>query len=332
MTALLEIAGLGVCLTRGGRALHLVEDVSFSVHPGECLGLVGESGSGKTMTALAVLGLFPAPEIGVTAGSIRLQGQELRDLSPAAWRAVRGRQVGIVFQDPSSFLDPLMPVGRQIAEVLRTHRFDGDHAGRVRELLAMTELPDPDSIARRYPYELSGGMRQRVLIAAALAMNPSLLIADEPTTALDVTVQAGILDLLSHLRKELGLGVLLITHDLGVVARSCQRVAVMYAGRMVEENAVRDLFAHPRHPYTQGLLRSTLLGRDRAGEMFCIPGTVPGADAMPRGCRFHPRCPVALPEPCMTRLPELMPRVGGGADACWRAEEKIAADPWSHAA
>ena len=321
--SLLEIADLSVDLVRRGRTLRLVDGVSLSVEAGEAVGLVGESGSGKSMTAFALIGLFPAPDIRVAGGAVRLDGVDLRGLPARAWRQVRGRRIGMVFQDPSAFLDPLMPVGRQVGEVLDAHGAPGGR-GRVAELLDLVELPDPARLARRYPHELSGGQRQRVLIAAALALRPALLIADEPTTALDVTVQAGILALLGRLRREMGLGVLLITHDLGVVAQHCGRAAVMYAGRVVETGTVRDLFARPRHPYTAGLLRAA-----GAADLFFVPGRVPGADAMPPGCRFHPRCPLALPDPCADRPPPLAPN-GRGADACWRSGEGLQA--WDNAA
>ena len=325
---LLQIEGLCVDLHRPGRRLRLVEDVSLTVRAGEAVALVGESGSGKSMTAFAVMDLFPAPGLGVSGGEVRLDGRSLAGLSPAEWRAVRGRQVGMVFQDPSLYLDPLKPVGRQVARVLAAHGEGASAARRVPELLELMELPDPARLARRYPHELSGGQRQRVLIAAALAMRPQLLIADEPTTALDVTVQAGILALLRRLQKELGLGVLLITHDLGVVAQTCQRAYVMYAGRVVEHGDVGNMFSKPRHPYLAGLLRSTLSAEGRSGDFFSIPGRVPAADAMPAGCRFHPRCPMALPDPCESQAPVLAPHEGGGADACWRSAELGGAAAW----
>jgi oligopeptide/dipeptide ABC transporter ATP-binding protein len=323
VTPLLEVSGLRVALGR----TTLVAEVDLAVARGEAVGLVGESGSGKSITAYAIMGLFPAPGIAITGGSIRLDGQELRGLSAAALRAVRGGRIGMVFQDPSSFLDPLMPVGRQVAEVAAAH---GDKAPRARaaELLALMELPDPATLARRYPHELSGGMRQRVMIAAALAARPALLIADEPTTALDVTVQAGILALLDRLRDALGLGVLLITHDMGVVAQHCQRVAVMYAGRVVETGGVASIFAAPIHPYTSGLLRSTR--SVASGELFAIPGTVaPAASELP-GCRFHPRCPIMRDDPCAIVVPRPMPRPGGGTHACLRPDvDAWAGDPWA---
>jgi peptide/nickel transport system ATP-binding protein len=316
MTALLEIDSLTVAL-RDGTAL--VEDISLALAAGETLGLVGESGSGKSMTAHAILGLFPAPHIHVSAGQVRVDGTDLATLSPAARRAIRGRRVGMIFQDPSSYLDPLLTAGRHIAEAMRAHGVTDRLPERVATLLERVDLPA--SAAARFPHELSGGQRQRVLIAAALAMDPALLIADEPTTALDVTVQAGILDLLRRAAAERGLGVLLITHDLGVVAETCDRVAVMYAGRIVEQADARSLFRAPRHPYTQGLLASVLdPGRDSTP--FAMEGSVPPAHAMPAGCRFHPRCKLAAGW-CFTKVPPLI----DGA-ACWHLDE-AARGAWS---
>jgi peptide/nickel transport system ATP-binding protein len=309
MTALLEIDCLTVAL---GDGTALVEDVSLALAPGETLGLVGESGSGKSMTAHAILGLFPAPHIHIAAGQVRVDGVDLASLAPEARRAIRGRRVGMIFQDPSSYLDPLLTAGRHIAEAMRVHGVSDRMPERVANLLERVDLPA--SAAARFPHELSGGQRQRVLIAAALAMEPSVLIADEPTTALDVTVQAGILDLLRRAAAERGLGVLLITHDLGVVAETCDRVAVMYAGRIVEQSDARSLFRAPRHPYTQGLLAS-VLDPSRDTVPFAMEGSVPPAHAMPKGCRFHPRCPLAA-GPCFTVLPPFIDGV-----ACWHADE-----------
>ena len=321
---LLEVRDLTVAVRNGP---VLVDAASLDIAAGEMVGLVGESGSGKSMTAYSVMGLFPTPAAFIAGGSVRLEGRELTGLASREWRAVRGARVGMVFQDPTGFLDPLLPAGRQIAETLVAHGARSGRAARVRTLLEAVELPS--SVAVRYPHELSGGQRQRVLIAAALALRPVLLIADEPTTALDVTVQAGILALLRRLQHEMGLAVLLITHDLGVVAETCQRVYVMYAGRIVEQNDVRPLFRAPRHPYTQGLLGSMLGPETRPETLFSIPGSVPSSRELPPGCRFHPRCPLALPDPCTAREPPLMPRVTGGADRCWRAEEPVARDAWA---
>ncbi|MDM0071402.1 ABC transporter ATP-binding protein [Variovorax sp. J31P207] len=324
---LLDVRGLSVDIGQGAAALRVVNDLSLTVRRGEAVGLVGESGSGKSMTAFALMNLFPSPLARLAAGQVLLEGRDLARLPAAELRAVRGACVGMVFQDPTSYLDPLMPVGRQIAEPLRAHgRTDGLEA-RVLELLDMMELPHAARVARQYPHELSGGMRQRILIASALAMRPALLIADEPTTALDVTVQAEILKLLMRLRKELDLGILLITHDLAVVAETCQRVNVMYAGQVVEANEVAPLFAAPRHPYTQGLLASILSPRSRAHSLFSIPGSVPIAGHWPAGCRFHPRCPIARAGLCDSGTPALRTR-GPGADRCLRSDEALAADAW----
>ena len=324
---LLDIRGLSVDIAQGTQALRVVNDVSFTVRRGEAVGLVGESGSGKSMTAFAVMNLFPSPHARVAAGQVRLNGQDLAALPVDALRRVRGAQVGMVFQDPTSYLDPLMPVGRQIAEPLRAHGRTDGMAARVLELLDLMELPQAAAVARKYPHELSGGMRQRILIAAALAMKPALLIADEPTTALDVTVQAGILSLLTRLRKELQLGILLITHDLAVVAETCQRVNVMYAGQIIEADAVMPLFEAPRHPYTQGLLASILSPASRAHSLFSIPGGVPIAGQWPKGCRFHPRCPIVRAGVCDANEPALRAR-GRGADRCHLSGEAVAANAW----
>jgi len=324
---LLDVRGLSVDIGQGAAALRVVNDLSLTVRRGEAVGLVGESGSGKSMTAFALLNLFPSPLARVAAGQVLLEGRDLARLPPAELRAVRGARVGMVFQDPTSYLDPMMPVGRQIAEPLRAHGRTEGLAARVLELLDLMELPNAARVARQYPHELSGGMRQRILIASALAMRPALLIADEPTTALDVTVQAGILKLLMRLRKELDLGILLITHDLAVVAETCQRVNVMYAGQVVEANEVGPLFAAPRHPYTQGLLASILSPQSRAHSLFSIPGSVPIAGHWPTGCRFHPRCPIARAGLCDTTAPALRAH-GPGADRCLLSDEALAADAW----
>ncbi len=320
---LLEIDSLSV----GLRGTLLVQHVSLRVDRGETVGLVGESGSGKSLTAFAVMGLFPSPDLAIRAGQIRLDGVDLRTMSPRQLRAIRGAQIGMVFQDPSAFLDPLMPVGAQVAEALRIHGRASGAAAEALRLLRLVDLPDPAGIARRFPHMLSGGQRQRVLIAAALAMRPDLLLADEPTTALDATVQAGILDLLGRLQRELGLGVLLISHDLAVVAERCTQVAVMYAGRIVETGPAAALFTAPRHPYTQGLVRSTLATAADAKALFGIPGRVPSPADMPTGCRFQPRCPLAV-ELCRT-APALTPRGDVRADACWRSHDRI--DAWRDA-
>src|SRR2546423_3015610 len=285
--------------TREG-LVRAVDDVSFYLDQGELLGLVGESGCGKSMTALTIMRLV-APPGKIVAGEILFDGRDLLKLSNAEMRSVRGNDVAMIFQDPMTSLNPVFTVGEQIAEALRLHRKLARKAARVAAVEAMREvsIPDPELRVNDYPHQLSGGMRQRVMIAMALACDPKVLIADEPTTALDVTIQAQILDLLNNLRRTRDLAVLLITHDLGVVAEVADRVAVMYTGKIVEESTVDELFARPKHPYTEGLLRSVpkLTGRDVAKmeRLQTIEGVVPKPTALPPGCHFEPRCPYRMP-------------------------------------
>ena len=275
----------------------VVEGLSLSLARGEMLGLVGESGCGKTITALSIMRLASAPPVRVTGGQIRFDGEDVLGLSQEALRAIRGARASMIFQEPMTSLNPVFTIGNQIAEAVLLHRAVGHKAAyeRAVELLALVGIPAPAQQLDRYPHQLSGGQRQRVMIAMALANDPALLIADEPTTALDVTIQAQILDLIDRLRRDLGMAVLLITHDLGVVAEFCDRVAVMYAGRIVEQGAARELLDRPRHRYTEALLR-TIPALNPAGVMLpSIPGTVPepGPDRW-RGCAFRPRCPAAI--------------------------------------
>ena len=314
---LLAVRGLGVAFDGAAGPLHAVRDVSFDLQAGETLCLVGESGSGKSLTALAIIGLVPAPGR-IVSGSITLDGRSLTGLSDREWCAVRGRRIGFVFQEPMTALDPVHTIGAQIAEVLAVHGVarGREAAQRAVALLDDVSMPDAGQAARAYPHQLSGGMRQRAMIAIALACDPDLLIADEPTTALDVTVQAQLLDLLRSLRARRHLSLLLITHDLGVVAQMADRVAVMYGGRVVETAGVRDVFATPQHPYTQGLLQSLPTGA--AGErLVAIDGVVPTLAAMPAGCAFAPRCPQQLAR-CEHDLPPAF-RVDEGTRVarCW---------------
>ena len=277
---------------RGGarHIIRAVDGVSFHIRRGEIFGLVGESGSGKSVTARSIIRLVPPPGR-ISSGSIVLEGRDLAHLNEDELRHVRGARIGFVFQEPMTALNPVFTIGDQIAEALIVHRVARGAAARARavELLDAVRMPDPSRRARDYPHQLSGGMRQRALIAAAIACQPSLLIADEPTTALDVTIQAEILDLLGSMRDRFGLSLLLITHDLGVVARLADRVAVMYAGRIIEEGAMRDVLAAPQHPYTRGLLAS-LPGTTPGSRLRAIPGTAPDLAALPPGCVFAPRC------------------------------------------
>ena len=310
--------GLTVDFPVGGRRVAVVRDVGLAVGTREIVGLVGESGSGKSMTALALLRLVPPPGR-IAAGRVLLDGEDLLALPEARLRRVRGRRIAMVFQEPATALNPVYSIGFQIAEAVRAHRPLSrraalDEAARLLDLVA---LPDPRRRLADYPHQLSGGQRQRAMIAMALASGPDLLLADEPTTALDVTVQAQILELLERLRQELGLSVLLITHDLAVVAETCERVVVMYCGEVVEEAGVHDLFARPAHPYTRALLAALpRLGAPAArGRLPAVPGQVPDPAARPSGCAFHPRCPEAF-APCPAVEPPLYALPGGRAARC----------------
>jgi oligopeptide/dipeptide ABC transporter ATP-binding protein len=274
-----------------GGLVKAVDEVSFEVRAGETLGLVGESGSGKSVTALSIMRLVQPPGR-IAGGSIRFKGRELLELREGEMQTVRGADISLIFQEPMTALNPVFTVGDQIAETLLVHRraTRRDAKARAVALLEAVRIPDAGARVRDYPHQLSGGMRQRVLIAMALACSPSLVIADEPTTALDVTIQAQILDLLRDMKSALSLSLLLITHDLGVIAETADRVAVMYAGRIVEQGPVRAIFREPQHPYTRGLLAS-IPGGTRGGRLQAIEGSVPLLGSLPAGCAFHPRCP-----------------------------------------
>jgi len=316
---LLEVRDLRTYFRTEAGVARAVDGVSFGIERGEALGVVGESGSGKTVTALSILRLVPDPPGRIEPGSsIRYAGRELLALDGSEMRAVRGNDVAMVFQEPMTSLNPVFTVGEQVAEAVRLHRGAGaaDAQRRAVEMLGLVGLPSPPETARAYPHQLSGGQRQRVMIAMALACDPGLLIADEPTTALDVTIQAQILDLLRDLRRRLGMALLLITHDLGVVARVADRVAVMYGGRIVEEGVARRVLEAPRHPYTQGLLRAMPRLDTPVDTLDAIPGQVPAATAWPAGCRFHPRCARAW-QACRESEPDLFDPAGGGASRCW---------------
>ena len=322
---LLEIDGLSVEFATDDGPLHAVDDLSLTVGDHEVVGVVGESGSGKTVTALAILGLLP--KRATVRGSIRFRGDELVGRSERDLQTIRGREIAMIFQDALAALNPVMTVGHQIAEAITVHepKADADdvHA-RVVALLDLVGIPDPGGRARRYPHEFSGGMRQRAMIAMAIANDPALLIADEPTTALDVTLQAQVLDVLERIRDRTGSSILLITHDLGVVAGVAERVAVMYAGRRVEEAPVDELFAEPRHPYTLGLLASLpRLDRPaRDGVLFRIPGQPPSLVHRPDGCAFHPRCAFrSLPVPCATEVPADVTISAAHRSACHRVAD-----------
>jgi oligopeptide/dipeptide ABC transporter ATP-binding protein len=316
---LLSVRGLTVAFETRRGAFDAVRDVSFDVPSGCALGVVGESGSGKSVTAMALMRLLPDTAT-VTAGTVRFAGRDLGALTEREMRAVRGGDIAMVFQDPMASLNPILTIGRQVMETVRSRQGFSRAAARARaeELLALARIPAPDRVMRAYPHELSGGMRQRVMIAIALSGGPKLLIADEPTTALDVTTQAQILDLLRDLRVRLGMSVLLITHDLGVVAEFADDVLVMYGGRVVERAPVGALFERPGHPYTEGLLRSMppLDGED-PDVLPAIEGNVASPFAMPSGCAFHPRCPYAWDD-CARVQPPLARLNDGHGAACLR--------------
>ena len=308
--------------------LTAVNGVSFGIERGETFGLVGESGSGKSVTARAIMRLIPQPPGEIERGRILFEGENVLDKSDAEMRALRGRRIAMVFQEPMSALNPVFTVCDQISDALRTNLglSKAEARERVIELLSLVGIPSPQKRLDSYVHEFSGGMRQRVMLAMALSCNPSFLIADEPTTALDVTIQAQILDLLQRLQAENGMGVLFVTHNLGVVAEIAHRVAVMYAGRIVEQGSVRDVFRHPRHPYTKGLLASVpRLGeatrlKKAGGRLAAIPGAVPSLATMPQGCAFAPRCSLALPA-CREAMPALAEIGAGHASRCIRSQE-----------
>ena len=321
MTApLIEVENLRIDLDAEGRRFAAVEDVSFRIDRGETFGLVGESGCGKSITALALIGLLRHP-LSIGAGKIRFEGREIQMLPTAARRALRGNRIAMIFQEPMTALNPVSPVGRQIAEMFVLHKGKSwRDANRLAvDALAQVRVPAPERRVRDYPHQLSGGMRQRVMIAIALACGPDLLIADEPTTALDVTVQAEIIELMRELCAEKGTAVLMISHDLGLVANVCRRVAVMYAGRIVEQRNSDDIFRAPSHPYTRGLVESlprlggrAAHGRTRLQE---IKGVVPAITSFPDGCRFNPRC-AKVTDICRTVEPETALLDAGGIVRC----------------
>lgn len=298
--ALLEVRSLHVGFLTEGRLVPAVRGVSFDIEPGQVLGLVGESGCGKSVTSLAIMRLLPQPHGRISEGQITFDGTDILSLAEEEMRHIRGNAISMIFQEPMTALNPVLTIGEQIGAVLEVHKGMPlkSEANRKRcvELLEMVGIPRAETIVREYPHQLSGGMRQRVMIAMALACDPRLLIADEPTTALDVTIQAQVLDLMRRLKNELNTALLFITHDLGVIAEMADEVAVMYAGRIVEQAPVRSLFSEPQHPYTIGLMRSRPAQLQKGEPLYCIPGMVPSGDAMPPGCAFAPRCEHARPE------------------------------------
>ena len=313
---ILEVVGLKVEFPTRRGTLTALDDISFSIAPGEVLGVVGESGAGKSTTGLAVIGLLEPPGR-IAAGEVRLEGRRIDNLPHEELRRLRGRRIGVIFQDPLTSLNPLYTIGRQLEETILTHLPLSKSEARARALSLLSEvgIPAPESRYTNYPHQFSGGMRQRVVIALALAAEPRLLIADEPTTALDVSIQAQIIALLKRLASERGAAVMLITHDMGVIAETAQRVAVMYAGRIVEIGDVRDVIHSPRHPYTVGLMGSIPKIGLRKGKLVQIDGAMPRLNAIPPGCAFNPRCPRRF-DRCLVERPDLMP-AGASRAACW---------------
>jgi peptide/nickel transport system ATP-binding protein len=318
---LLDIKGLKTYFFTEEGVVRAVDGVDLHIDKGETLGVVGESGCGKTVTALSVMKLIPMPPGKIVEGQMVYEGRDLVTLPPAQMRKVRGKEISMVFQEPMTSLNPVFTIGEQIAEAIRLHEGLGRRAAmdKTVEMLKIVHIPNPERRVKEYPHQLSGGMRQRVMIAMALSCNPKLLIADEPTTALDVTIQAQILELLNELKAKLGMAVLLITHDMGVIAETAQRVMVMYAGKVVEEAPVKDLFKEPLHPYTQGLLRSIPridTAATQKKRLEAIPGVVPSLLNLPKGCSFEPRCPHAKPV-CKDQEPVLKEVKRGHKVSCW---------------
>jgi len=322
----LDVKGLRTVFFTNSGLFKAVDDVSFSVRRGETLAIVGESGCGKSVTALSVMRLVPDPPGRIVGGSIMLEGTDLLGLDESEMRAIRGNRISMIFQEPMTSLNPVMRIGDQITEAVRLHRQMSrkEATAKAVEMLRLVKIPEAERRAQEYPHQLSGGMRQRAMIAMALACRPALLIADEPTTALDVTIQAQILALILELQKELGMGLVLITHDLGVVAQTAQRVIVMYAGRKVEEADVETLFASPRHPYTRGLMASIpslpSLSTNADAPLVEIPGMVPSLTNLPKGCAFAPRCGLVMAR-CREEYPPLQAWDENHLAACWRAAE-----------
>jgi peptide/nickel transport system ATP-binding protein len=318
--ALLEVKELRTYFAADQGEFKAVDGISFSLDRGRTLGIVGESGCGKSVTSLTIMGLVPQPPGRIAGGQVLFDGTDLLQLDRTQMSELRGNRLSMIFQEPMTSLNPVFTIGDQIIEGIRRHRKIGQAEARDRaiEMLRRVRIPSPERRIDEYPHKLSGGMRQRVMIAMALACDPQLLIADEPTTALDVTIQAQILELMRALRDELGTAIILITHDLGVIAELAQDVVVMYAGRIVEQVDVAGLFDDPQHPYTVGLLGSIPKLHETQERLAAIEGIVPNPTAMPQGCKFNPRCPFAI-DKCRTEEPPLMEVKPGHRAACWRA-------------
>lgn len=304
---ILQIKDLKVSFQSGKKFLPAVDGVSFELNDGEILGIVGESGSGKSVTSLATMGLIPSPPGKIEKGEILFNGMDLTKLSEKEWRKIRGNQISMIFQEPMTSLNPLFTIGNQLSEGIRIHTNFSKAEAKTRslDLLRLVGIPRAEGILQEYPHQLSGGMRQRVMIAMAMACNPKMLIADEPTTALDVTIQAQILTLMKELNKKTNTSIIFITHDLGVVAEVCERVIVMYAGQIVEQGDVRTILKNPQHPYTKGLLKSVPNLKAKKDRLYSIPGTVPAPGSVQKGCRFAARCTEVFGK-CQEEIPELV--------------------------
>ncbi|WP_077213177.1 ABC transporter ATP-binding protein [Bacillus dakarensis] len=318
MEALLEVKNLNVGTGASEDDIKILNDINLYVNRNETVAIVGESGCGKSLTALSIMGLLPIPATKLISGEIKYEGKDLTKLSEKELNRIRGKDIAMIFQEPMSSLNPSFTIGNQLAEVFKCHtRFSkSEIKKRSIELLTKVRVSDPEEKLSAYPYQLSGGMRQRVMIAMALACNPKIILADEPTTALDVTIQAQIIDLLKELQQEFGMTILMITHDLGVVAETCDRIIVMYAGEVVEEGRVKEIFHHPRHPYTKGLLDSIPIIGKPLERLNLIKGNVPDLNSMPSGCRFHPRCELATNH-CKDSKPGIELTSGGRSVRCW---------------
>lgn len=322
---LLDVKNLGITFFTDQGALPAVQEVSFSVHPQETLGVVGESGCGKSMTALSLIQLIPSPPGKITAGEIIYKGEDLLKKTPEEMRKIRGKEISMIFQEPMTSLNPVITVGKQIMEAIMTHEdVDKQEAKkRALEMIQLVGIPMPEKVFASCPHQLSGGMRQRIMIAMALSCNPSLLICDEPTTALDVTIQAQILKLINKLKYEMNSSVLLITHDMGVISEMADNVIVMYAGKIVEYSSTEDLFNKPLHPYTIGLMNSIpdIDEQDRSKELEVIPGSVPMLYELPEGCFFSPRCKYAK-EICKKKCPGMKDNGNGHMVRCWKYDDE----------
>ena len=320
---LLDVQNLITSFTSDGVKTVAVEDVSFNVREGETVGIVGESGSGKSVTSMSVMRLIEAPSGKIESGKILFEGKNLLELSEKEMQKIRGHEISMIFQEPTTSLNPTKLCGDQIAESIIIHQGKSKEEARKMaiEMLTLVGIPLPEQRAKEYPHQLSGGMRQRVMIAIALSCNPKLLIADEPTTALDVTIQAQILKLMKNLKERFGMSIMLITHDLGVVAEMSEKVIVMYLGKIVEEAEVVELFKNPKHPYTMGLMKSIPTLQTPKGKLYTIEGFIATADNKPSGCGFHPRCPYAM-EICKTKAPEFTYLENGHRYACHLSEVK----------